>query len=78
MSQKDSVSFYAKQSLFIAQQKGFMNEIINAARFLSYYYRTQKIVDSAFFYQDISRAANDSLFSKQKQSQFQVFPSMRK
>ena len=71
MGQKDSASFYAKQSLLLAQQKGFILEIRNAARFLSYYYRNEKIPDSAFFYQDISRAANDSIFSKQKQSQFQ-------
>ena len=70
-NQKDSASYYAQQSLMLAQQKGFKAEIRNAARFLSYYYRVEKIADSAFFYQDISRAANDSIFSKQKQSQFQ-------
>ena len=67
---KDSVLFYAKQSLNIAKEKGFVEELRNAARFLSFYYRKFN-ADSAFFYQDISRAANDSLFSQQKQKQFQ-------
>ncbi len=67
---KDSVLFYAKQSLNIAKEKGFVEELRNAARFLSFYYRKLN-ADSAFFYQDISRTANDSLFSQQKQKQFQ-------
>jgi tetratricopeptide (TPR) repeat protein len=70
ISQTDSVLFYAKQSLLLANGKGFTLEVRNAARFLSYYYRKVN-PDSAFFYQDISKAANDSLFSKQKQRQFQ-------
>jgi len=68
--QNDSVLFYAKQSLVIAKEKGFTHELRDAARFLSYYYRKFN-ADSAFFYQDISRAANDSIFSQQKQRQFQ-------
>ncbi len=71
LQQKDSVLFYAKQSLDIAKEKGFVEEFRNAARFLSLYYRKFN-ADSAFFYQDISRAANDSLFSQQKQKQFQI------
>jgi hypothetical protein len=70
MEQKDSVLFYAKQSLNIAGEKGFVEELRNAARFLSFYYRKFN-ADSAFFYQDISKAANDSLFGQQKQKQFQ-------
>ena len=70
LQQKDSVLFYAKQSLNIAKEKGFVEELRNAARFLSFYYRKFN-ADSAFFYQDISKTANDSLFSQQKQKQFQ-------
>ncbi|MDQ6756155.1 MAG: hypothetical protein M3004_04385, partial [Bacteroidota bacterium] len=70
-NQTDSVLFYAKQSLLLARERGFTPEVRNAARFLSYYYRKVS-ADSAFFYQDISKAANDSLFSQQKQKQFQT------
>ncbi len=66
----DSSLLYAKQSLLYARGKGFTQVVRDAARFLSYYYRKIN-ADSAFFYQDISRAANDSLFNKQKQWQFQ-------
>jgi len=68
--QKDSALFYANQSLFFAREKGFILEVRDAARFLSFYYRKFN-ADSAFFYQDISRAANDSLFSQQKRGQLQ-------
>jgi tetratricopeptide (TPR) repeat protein len=68
--ERDSVLLYARQSLSLAQSKKFTKEIRDAARFLSYYYRKLN-ADSAFFYQDISRAANDSLFSRQRQRQFQ-------
>jgi tetratricopeptide (TPR) repeat protein len=70
LQQKDSVLFYAKQSLNIAKEKRFVEELRNAARFLSFYYRKYN-ADSAFYYQDISKAANDTLFSQQKQRQFQ-------
>ena len=70
MKKNDSAIFYAKKSLVIATEKGFTLRIRDAARFLSYNYREYN-AKSAFFYQDISRAANDSLFSQQKQKQFQ-------
>lgn len=68
--QKDSALFYAKQALVIAKEKKFLAPLRNAAGLLSYYYRKYN-ADSAFSYQDISKAANDSLFSQQKQKQFQ-------
>lgn len=67
----DSAVFYAKQSLSLSTEKKFTKEIRDGARFLSYYYRKVN-ADSAFIYQDISRAANDSMFSKQKQRQLQT------
>ena len=70
LNQIDSVGFYARQSLLLANERGFTKEVRDAARFLSYYYRKLN-ADSAFFYQDVSRAANDLMFSKQKQRQLQ-------
>ena len=69
--QHDSAHYYANQSYQIAKLRGFMTNVRDAGRFLSLYYRNQRITDSAFFYQDITKAANDSLFSQQKQKQFQ-------
>ncbi len=69
--QKDSVLFYANQSLQIAQERGFTRQLRDAGRFLSLYYRNIHVPDSAFVYQDVAKAANDSLFSDQKSSQMQ-------
>ena len=69
--QNDSVLFYANKSLIIAKEKGFIKEVRDAGRFLSAYYRKMRIHDSAYLYQDVTKAANDSLFSQEKQRKFQ-------
>ncbi len=71
IQQKDSALWYARQSLVLAKEIGFTKLIRDAGRFLSAYYRNMRIQDSAYFYQDVTKAANDSLFSQQKQRQFQ-------
>jgi tetratricopeptide (TPR) repeat protein len=68
---KDSVIFYAKESFKTAAERGFILPKRDAARFLSYYYREYS-ADSAFEYQDISRATNDSLFNQEKQRELQL------
>jgi tetratricopeptide (TPR) repeat protein len=70
LNQKDSVLFYSRQSLQLAKERSFLKEVRNAAQFLSYYYRKTN-ADSAFYYQDISKAMNDSLFSQEKQNDIQ-------
>ena len=72
VSQKDSILFYASQSMILAKEKGFIKQVRDAVRFLSFYYRNLKNSDSAFFYQDASIVANNSLFSQQKQRQLQT------
>ena len=71
MGQNDSVLFYANQSLIWAKEKGFIKQVRDAGRFLSAYYRNMRIQDSAYLYQDVTKAANDSLFSQEKQRKFQ-------
>ena len=71
VTQKDSVLFYARKSLLLGKERGFTKQVRDAGRFLTSYYRTINKPDSAFFYLDITKAANDSLFSQQKQKQFQ-------
>lgn len=70
LHQKDSVLFYSRQSLQLAKERNFLKEVRNAAQFLSLYYRKIS-ADSAFYYQDISKAMNDSLFSQEKQNEIQ-------
>ena len=69
--QSDSVLFYAKRSLLKAKETGFTRQVRDAGRFLTSYYRNIKNPDSAFFYLDITKIANDSLFSLEKSRQLQ-------
>ena len=70
-SQNDSSLIYAKQSFLKAIETGFTRQVRDAGRFLTSYYRNIKNPDSAFFYLDITKVANDSLFSLEKSSQLQ-------
>ena len=71
LKQKDSVLFYAKQSFITARQKAFTLQVRDAGRFLTAYYRKINKPDSAFFYLDLTKIANDSLFNQQKNNQMQ-------
>jgi tetratricopeptide (TPR) repeat protein len=66
----DSALTYAKMSLQAAQERAFISAALPAAEFLSNFYRKIN-ADSAFFYQDIAKAAYDSLNSQSKQREFQ-------
>ncbi|HMJ46194.1 MAG TPA: tetratricopeptide repeat protein [Ferruginibacter sp.] len=69
VGQKDSALSYARRSLLLAKETGFTKLVRDAGRFLSAYYRNMRIQDSAYFYQDVTKAANDSLFNQQKTRQ---------
>ena len=71
LMQNDSLLFYSKKSLFLAKDGGFTKEVRDAGRFLTTYYRKINKPDSAFWYLDLTKIANDSLFSMQKQRQLQ-------
>ena len=68
--QKDSALFYAKASLFLSNKTGFTMIMRDAAWFLSNFYRKIN-ADSAFYFQDISKAASDTIFSRKKRHEFQ-------
>ena len=69
--QNDSSLYYAKQSLAVANEKGFLKQVLDASLYISHFFEAGKKLDSAFIYQKIGIGANDSLFSQQKQRQFQ-------
>ncbi len=69
--QMDSALYYANQSYLISKEKRFTVGVRDVGRFLSLFYRNRGNPDSAFFYQDITKAANDSLFNEQKTHRFQ-------
>ncbi|WP_210490154.1 tetratricopeptide repeat protein [Rufibacter aurantiacus] len=69
--QIDSSFQYARDALSIAQQSSMLNEVIKSSSFLSTLYRKRHNPDSALAYMDIAKAANDSLFNQQRESQVQ-------
>ena len=68
---KDSCVYYARLSMVTAQNGGFTNRILNASNFLSDYYKTIGMVDSAYVYLATTITAKDSLFSQEKSRQIQ-------
>jgi signal transduction histidine kinase len=67
----DSCLSYAKKALSLAQKGSFTNQVLEAATFLTNYYSVTHNIDSAFAYQSAALAARDSLFSQEKQQEFQ-------
>lgn len=69
--ERDSSLYYAKLSLTTAQKAGLTSRVMDASSFLTGYYKAIHNVDSAFVYQSATMAAKDSLFSQEKQRDFQ-------
>jgi signal transduction histidine kinase len=69
----DSSIFYAKKGLLLSRTAHFPNHIADAGRLLAESYRRKHLTDSTLKYQDIMLAANDSVFSKEKIKQVQLF-----
>lgn len=67
---QDSSIFYAKQSLFFAQHYNVLKNIIASGKLLSKLYKNKNDND-ALRYLEISQAANDSLFNREKTMQIQ-------
>lgn len=67
----DSCLYYAKLSFNKAKDGGFTDQVLAASSFLADYYKTTRIVDSAYVYQSATIVAKDSLFSQQKATQIQ-------
>jgi tetratricopeptide (TPR) repeat protein len=70
-NQKDSAFYYSKYALALAKEKQFTKQILDASLFISHFFESEQKLDSAFIYQKLTIAANDSLFSQQKQRQLQ-------
>lgn len=68
---RDSCLYYARLSMTTAQKGGFTKRILNASNFLSDYYKSINMIDSAYVYLTATVAAKDSLFSQEKSRQIQ-------
>jgi tetratricopeptide (TPR) repeat protein len=69
--ENDSTLYYARRAMSIAQEKGFMKDVLDASLFISHFFEGKQKLDSAFIYQKIAITANDSLFSQKKQRELQ-------
>jgi len=67
----DSSLIYGKKALEIYQHVGELPGMLRSYKSLSYSYKLQDNLDSAFFYQELAFGANDSLNGPDKISQFQ-------
>ena len=75
INQKDSALFYARQSLFLAKEDGFLPRHLDAAKFLSVHFKDEKNIDSAFLYLHYVQNLNDSINSKSRIRESQILSS---
>jgi tetratricopeptide (TPR) repeat protein len=68
----DSTRYYAEQSFTLAKEGGFETRQLNAAAFLTDYFKTGNITDSAFKYLETMQLLNNSVYSKEKIREAQI------
>jgi tetratricopeptide (TPR) repeat protein len=68
---KDSALYYARKSVLFAQEKRLLDEVRKSSTVLSSLFKNIANTDSALFYMELAKTANDSLFSQQNLSEIQ-------
>jgi two-component system, NtrC family, sensor kinase len=68
----DSCIYYARKALPLAQTDHLLNFVYESSIIITDFYKTHHRIDSAFHYQEIAIAANDSLFSQEKVKEMQT------
>ena len=59
---EDSSLFYARKAVLFAQEKGLMDEVRKSSTILSSLFKKTARTDSALFYMELAKMANDPLF----------------
>ena len=72
MNLPDSTFFYLMKALSIANDGKFTKEKMKVSSHLASFYKNQRNTDSAFFYLEVARSSNDSLYSQQTFNQLQT------
>ena len=67
----DSAIYYARRSLATAREAGFLPQQQEATDFIAQYFKSKRMFDSAFAYQEVSTVLKDSLISREKIREFQ-------
>lgn len=73
--QYDSSRFYASLSYSIAKKDGFLSKELEAAEFLTEHFKTQKNIDSAFYYISEVKILNDSINSRNRIRELHIITS---
>jgi len=74
MGNNDSAIYYATNSLILSEKFSFPNKSIESSSILKDVYKRMGRIDSAFKYQEIMLASNDSVYSQEKVKQMQMLP----
>jgi tetratricopeptide (TPR) repeat protein len=61
INRKDSAAYFGKMSFTIAKRDGFLSRELDAAYFLSQYFKKHKNYDSAFTYMELATNLKDSI-----------------
>ncbi|MCP1381230.1 ATP-binding protein [Runella salmonicolor] len=73
IQQVDSAFYYAQLGLVNSRQLDLKVNYLRAANLLTRLYKSENKLDSAFYYQSIAKAINDSLYGPDKFRQLQLF-----
>ena len=74
-TQYDSVLHYAMLAFNLALRDGFLSRELDAANFLSHFYKNQKKIDSAFVYMEKAGILQDSLKGQAKTREAMIISS---
>ncbi len=75
LNNKDSALAYARLSLNMATKAGFLPRQLEAVKFLSTQFRSEKNMDSSFYYMNYLQNLNDTINSKGRIRETQVLSS---
>jgi len=73
--QPDSALYYARLAFSVGQNDGFLSRELDAASFLSFFYKKEKKYDSAFAYMERSLILQDSLKGQAKTREAMIISS---
>src|SRR5689334_20156942 len=71
LGNSDSAAYYARRALAISKEAGFLPQQLDASDFFVQYFKSKRLFDSAFAYQEVSTVLKDSLINREKIKEFQ-------
>ena len=66
LNNKDSARYFGRMSFMVAKRDGFLSREMDAANFLSQYFKKREVFDSAYFYIELTANLKDSINGQEK------------